>query len=178
MKRTISPEYAKLNQQLHDERFDYGAKAAPYAQTIVNICKQNSFKVVLDFGCGKGTLKPAVNALDKSIRVLEYDPAVPGKDNLPTKTPDLIVALDVMEHIEPDYLDDVLATLRDLKPQMVLLLIALEPAQKTLPDGRNAHLIIETPAWWKARLAPYFTALPGRESKEHLLFAGTPILAK
>jgi hypothetical protein len=58
--------------------------------------------------------KPTVKDLDKSILVSEYDLAIPNKDMLPTKRSGLIDALDVMEHIEPDYLDDVLRTLRDL----------------------------------------------------------------
>jgi len=31
-------------------------------------------------------------------------------------------------------------------------LIACHPAKKTLSDGRNAHLIIEKPDWWKSKL--------------------------
>jgi hypothetical protein len=37
-----------------------------------------------------------------------------------------------------------------------LLVISLIPAKKTLPDGRNAHLILEKPHWWKDKLANYF----------------------
>lgn len=31
-------------------------------------------------------------------------------------------------------------------------LIACHPAKKTLSDGRNAHLIIENPDWWKVKM--------------------------
>jgi hypothetical protein len=30
--------------------------------------------------------------------------------------------------------------------------IACYPAKKHLPDGRNAHLIVESPAWWREQL--------------------------
>ena len=32
------------------------------------------------------------------------------------------------------------------------LIIATSPAKKFLPDGRNAHLIVETPGWWKDKI--------------------------
>jgi hypothetical protein len=31
-------------------------------------------------------------------------------------------------------------------------LIACHPAKKGLSDGRNAHLIIEQPEWWKQKI--------------------------
>ena len=34
--------------------------------------------------------------------------------------------------------------------------IAHRPAKKTLPDGRNAHLIQEGPAWWLPKLESRF----------------------
>ena len=34
-------------------------------------------------------------------------------------------------------------------------LIACHPAKKKLSDGRNAHLIIEEPTWWKNKLSEY-----------------------
>ena len=76
----ISPEYAALNRQLHDERADYGVKAAKDAPQIVALARQNNLKVILDYGCGKGTLKPALAALAPDLTVLEYDPAIPGKE--------------------------------------------------------------------------------------------------
>ena len=176
MKPVISKEYLELNKQLHAERDDYGSGSNNSAAAVLKICRLNGYKVVLDFGCGKGTLKPAMAELARDIRVLEFDPSIPGKDRLPTKQPDFIVALDVMEHIEPDYLDSVLANMRDLKPKSVMLMIATKPAQKTLPDGRNAHLIVEPGTWWAVKLEPYFRAITAREDAEHYLFVGTPIL--
>ena len=31
-------------------------------------------------------------------------------------------------------------------------LVACHPAKKYLSDGRNAHLIVENPEWWKCKL--------------------------
>ncbi len=156
MPQLISPEYAALNRQLHEERDDYGAKAYKDATDVAKLATKNGLKVILDYGCGKGTLKPAIASIDPTLEVLEYDPAISGKDVLPTRQVDVIAALDVMEHIEPDYLEGVLQSMVSLSPRCVYLLIATRPALKTLADGRNAHLILESTEWWVNRLAPYF----------------------
>ncbi len=172
--RLISPEYAELNRQLHDDKPNYGAHASDSAESVLKICRLNGFKIVLDYGCGKGTLKPAMAALAPDISILEFDPAIPEKENLPVDPVDFVVALDVMEHIEPDYLDDVLSTIAALRPKAVMLMIANQPAKKTLPDGRNAHLIVEPGSWWLQRLDKYFLTITTREDGDHFLFIGQP----
>src|SRR5690349_2220578 len=97
----ISPAYAEMNRRLHEDKPEYGVGATFDAPTILALCRQNGFSSVLDFGCGKGALKQALATAAPEITVLEFDPAVPGKDTLPTQPFDLLVALDVMEHIEP-----------------------------------------------------------------------------
>ncbi len=170
----ISPAYAEMNRQLHEDKPEYGVGAAFDAPTILALCRQNGFASVLDFGCGKGALKQALATSAPDITVLEFDPAVPGKDSLPTQPFDLLVALDVMEHIEPDYLTGALATMRDLAPKGVVLKIALIPANKTLPDGRNAHLIVESKVWWQEQLAPFFKTVGVQDIPSHFIFMGTP----
>jgi len=176
MKSIISPTYADLNKQLHDDKPEYGVSASKDAGTIVKLERSAGYKVILDFGCGKGALKPAVAQIAPDLTILEFDPAVPGKDQLPQQEVHLIAALDVMEHIEPEYLNAVFETMCALKPHGVLMKIALTPAQKTLPDGRNAHLIVESPEWWDARLKPYFKTFTTQTLPLHHVFYGTPIV--
>ena len=54
---------------------------------------------LLDYGCGKGTLKPAIASINPDLTVLEYDPAIPGKDALPTNKVDVIAALAATEMV-------------------------------------------------------------------------------
>lgn len=174
MKSIISPEYAALNRQLHEEREDYGASGGKNAPYIVKMCNDNGLKVILDFGCGKGSLKRVIAKLDPSIEVLEFDPAIPGKDTLPSRDLDLVVALDVMEHIEPAYLEATLTTIRDLRPKAVYLIISLREAHKSLPDGRNAHLIVESAEKWSEHLGAYFKPVMQRAAADRFLYVGTP----
>ena len=100
--------------------------------------------------CGKGAL---ANKLP--FPIWEYDPAIPGKDAVP-RPADLVICTDVLEHVEPAMLDN---TLRDLSRCVLkagYFVIHTGAAKKTLPDGRNTHLIQEGEAWWREKLAKYF----------------------
>lgn len=109
-----------------------------------------SVSSILDYGCGAGTLGTALKAQAWPFDFREYDPAVPGKDAMP-RPADLVVCTDVLEHIERDRLDTVLGHIRALSMQGTFLVISTVPAHKSLPDGRNAHLIVESPDWWRER---------------------------
>lgn len=144
----ITEEYRAQNAQMHREKPHYG-NGARMAEAVANLARWNNARSILDYGCGKGALKRAL-PLDLAVLVHEYDPAIPGKE---TASPaEVVVCSDVLEHIEPECLDAVLADLRRLTQRMALLLIALVPANKHLPDGRNAHLIVETADWWRERI--------------------------
>jgi hypothetical protein len=144
----ISPEYLAIQKELHC-RPDYGIVGASYAEKIRELIDQRGFKSVLDYGCGKGTLKTAIGDI-----VREYDPCIPGKDAEPERA-ELLVCTDVLEHIEPEKLTNVLEHIRQLG-DWVFLAIATRPATKSLSDGRNAHLIVRDEAWWKERLSATF----------------------
>ncbi|HET9469625.1 MAG TPA: hypothetical protein VFO24_00885, partial [Usitatibacter sp.] len=70
---------------------------------------------------------------------------------------------DVLEHIEPECLDEVLDDLQRVTRKIGFFVIATREAEKTLPDGRNAHLIQEPIAWWAPRLEKRFTVSQVRE---------------
>ena len=143
----ISEEYRALNAQLHKDRPDYGRLGHKWSQHIRHIAKQFNVVTVLDYGCGKQTLSEAMPA----YFVHNYDPAIPGLDEPPPPS-DLVVCTDVLEHIEPDCLDDVLNDLREKTKVACFLVVNCIPASKTLADGRNAHLIQQDYHWWLPRL--------------------------
>ena len=136
----ITDDYRRLNRQLHAAKPTYGASGHKWVQWV------DDLDDILDYGCGKGTL---CKALGRPIA--EYDPAVPGKDTEPDPH-DYVVCTDVLEHIEPDCLGDVLADIASKMRIGGFLVIATRPAKKVLPDGRNAHLIVESWEWWRKRL--------------------------
>ena len=151
----ISPEYRDLNQQLHRSNPEYGRAAHGIAPWVVQFAQEGGVRSLFDYGCGKGTLRPAVLALAPDLIVAEYDPAMPGKDRTPDPC-DVVVCIDVLEHVEPDCLHDVLSHIQALGLGGAFFIIDTVPAQKALADGRNAHLIVEDLAWWQEILSEYF----------------------
>ena len=147
----ISEAYRQENAVLHGIDRDYGVRGYLWAEKVFELVGEHGFSSVLDYGCGKGMLAVALDGLD----VRNYDPAVPEFSAKPQPA-DLVVCTDVLEHVEPEHLDEVLAHLNRLARQRILLSISCRPAMKMLPDGRNAHLSLHPPEWWKAKLEEYF----------------------
>lgn len=147
LQQVCSKDYKALLQERYT-RPGWGASGYSWANVVKGFAEQLGAKSILDYGCGRGTLKQAMAGWD----VREYDPGIIGKDVLPEPA-DLVVATDVLEHIEPDKLGHVLTHIRGLARKGVFLNIAMGPAKEVLADGRNAHLIQQQPKWWDEQLA-------------------------
>jgi len=153
---TIGPEYAKhLQKEHHGSK--WGTTGWKYAgDLVVKAIKSRPYiQTVLDFGCGKGTMKPFLLQHFPDLQIDEYDPGIPGKDVMPEKQYDMVLTTDVLEHIEPHLLDDVIAQLTDLTRFVLFNDIACSPTFKTFGEGpyigQDLHLIVEDPDWWRAR---------------------------
>ena len=142
----ISDSYRELNALLHSEREDYGTSGRRYAQPVAQLTTIYDTLDVLDYGCGKRTLEKALG-----YAIHNYDPCIAGLDAKPEPA-DIVACTDVLEHIEPDCLEEVLQNLRHLMRKAGFLTIATRPAKKYLADGRNAHLIQESAKWWLMQL--------------------------
>ena len=155
----ISDGYRSLNQRLH-QGGQFGFRGDRWAPPVRRIAHEHGLVDVLDYGCGQGALKKALGPswwrLRRGLDVREYDPAIAGKDAAPAPA-DLVVCTDVLEHVEPVLLENVLDHVKSLTRQLLFIVVATRPAKKTLEDGRNAHLIVEPDAWWRDRLERRFT---------------------
>lgn len=142
----ITNEYIRQNAKLHEQREGYGVTSEKWVDYVKLLCEKYNTKDVLDYGCGKGKLQ---EGLDFPIQ--SYDPCIEKHSQRPRKA-DIVICTDVLEHIEPELLENVLWDIHGLTGKVVFLTISTRKAAKTLPDGRNAHLIVEKPAWWFERL--------------------------
>ncbi len=147
--KLITDWYVQEQKNLHrDPR--YGAGSGRYGYLVAGIANIEVCLSILDYGCGKGELGKALRGSD-IIDFNEYDPAIPGKDHSPHPA-DLVTCIDVIEHIEPDCLVDVLRHLRHLSNQFLFLDIALKfDKGRWLTDGRNSHQIVEEAPFWKRK---------------------------
>lgn len=109
---------------------------------------------ILDFGAGQSKFLDALNLPD-SIELLRFDPAIPEYATRPDHKVDLLVSIDVLEHIEEP---DIPQTLRDMRHlcRDALIVIDTKPAKHLLPDGRNAHVTLRPFEWWQEKLATAF----------------------
>jgi hypothetical protein len=143
----ITPEYKALQKQLHAENERYGISGANYADIVRHISDWGRLPI-LDYGCGKQTL---AKALGPAYRVTNYDPCIEGLDT-PPEPHAAVACTDVLEHIEPEFVESTLAELRRLTLTRALLVVSTRPAMKTLADGRNAHISLHPEDWWMERI--------------------------
>jgi hypothetical protein len=86
----------------------------------------------------------------------------------------MVACIDVLEHIEPDCLDDVLDHLKHLTGKIGFFTVSCIPAKKTLPDGRNAHLIQESPEWWLPKITDRFALQSFQRSPDGFVVLVSP----
>lgn len=135
----------------------YGNTAVKYIRYLrphIQILKPAS---LLDFGCGQSLLIENLN-LDFPVQMARYDPAIPEYSNLPEGKVELLVNIDVLEHIEEKDLDDVISTMR-ASCDNALIAVDTVPAAISLPDGRNAHVTLKPHAWWAEKIGKHFDTL-------------------
>lgn len=144
----ISPSYLALQVELHARPEGYGGKGHKWASGVRTLIARYGATSVLDYGCGQGALGEALRVNKPAwLRIDEYDPAVPMKKRWPVFA-DLVVCTDMLEHAERDRLHVILAHLRILTRKALFVVVATRPSNKTMADGRNAHLIQESAEWW------------------------------
>lgn len=143
-------QYAELQKELHARNVGYGTSGHKHAQHVLDLSKQLETREILDYGCGQMGLQKAL-----PFPITNYDPFIRGSDSDP-EVHDLVVCSDVLEHIEPACLEEVLKHLHWLTRKMLFVDVAQRLAKKELADGRNAHLIIKPTSWWIAQFAPFF----------------------
>lgn len=152
----ISDAYRQEQETLH-ENPNYGVASVHYAPIVTNLINKIQVTNMLDYGAGKGRLAKSIDP-DHEIMVHHYDPGVKDWSDAPDSA-QFVTCIDVLEHIEPEHLDDVLDDLRRVTEFFGFFTVHTGPAVKVLSDGRNAHLIQEPPAWWLPKIMERFELL-------------------
>jgi hypothetical protein len=131
----------------------FGATARNFALQIQFCIQELQPTKVLEYGCGKSDLIETCGS--EQITWDRYDPAIPDFRSVPTDQYDFIVNTDVMEHIPPADVDDVLADIRRCG-EKVFFNISTRLAGKTLPDGTNAHCTVQSAEAWLEAIRKHF----------------------
>jgi 2-polyprenyl-3-methyl-5-hydroxy-6-metoxy-1,4-benzoquinol methylase len=130
---------------------------------VLELAKALGTTDVLDYGCGKSTL-----ARNLPFTIKQYDPAIEKYKEAPSPA-DIVVCTDVLEHIEPEFIDNVLEHLAKLTKKKGYFTASTIEAQKVLADGRNAHLLIKPAKWWVDKFREYFEILKSTEENNEVI---------
>lgn len=164
MDTTISPEYQQILKDEHEEAV-WGTTGARNAGHLIlpQLERMQAWLpevTLLDVGCGTGTLvehlrgRLSVSGL-RQVHFYEYDPGVKGRDDpdiLMSKVYNMVTTTDVLEHVEPAYLDNLIRAMSNACTHRQCHYIACSPDGHRLPDGRDRHLTVEPPIWWCDKL--------------------------
>lgn len=154
----ITDAYRAQQSQLHQNP-NYGVASVNFAPFVATVMQALNATELLDYGAGKGRLRQALAPLMKwPVQVRHYDPAIPEWAATPEPM-NFVTCIDVLEHIEPPLLDNVLDDLQRVTAGCGFFTVHTGPAVKHLADGRNAHLIQQPPAWWLPKLLARFELL-------------------
>lgn len=152
----ISEEYRKSQEHLHATT-NYGTAAQHYGPLVSQIVDNLEITHLLDYGCGSRMSLLKTLKVKGKLTYQGYDPGA-GREDLasPPVPAQMVVCIDVLEHIEPDYLENVLNHLAELTEMVGFFSVHCGPAVKVLPDGRNAHLTQQPPEWWLPKIMERF----------------------
>lgn len=150
--------YIDFYKIIHKQSHTYGTNCDPGApiHKIHELVKDNTN--VLDYGCRKGVLVEYLN--QNNIKCTGYDPSILkySEHKQYTNNYDCLVCLDVLEHIHINEIDNILEDISLYNSDKYIFNIALRPAVQQLPNGENAHLIVESKEWWSKKLKTHLNS--------------------
>jgi hypothetical protein len=156
MHRSLVPQYVEN----HKRGLYGGLSMTPYVYRIGKLIRKTGARTILDYGCGKaqGYRHRRWHHDWGEVKLTLFDPAVAAFAQEPEGKFDGVLALDVLEHIprENGELDATIAQLVDLTGKWAFIAVCCRPAHCKLPDGRNEHVTIEPPIWWRDKLGDAF----------------------
>ena len=151
----------------HDIDVPVAIHAGKMAVLAGQLLKHKDKVSILDYGCGKGKFKDVLPPVT-GLTLYQYDPCVKEYSERPEPA-DILMCVDVLEHVEPDFLNDVLLDLANLTKTICYVCVATLPANKYYSDGQNCHLIVENSDWWSPKIRKYFDIAEIETTNSHFV---------
>lgn len=161
----LKRNYEKLYQTFHHEnpkQFSgkFNAHQIRQIATLVDWAKPER---LIDYGSGKGYQYLEKRAHEAWGGLLPhcYDVGVIQLGKRPSGKFNGLICTDVMEHIDPEDVDEVLndafSFLADHGSTFAYFHISTRPAGKTFENGENVHLCVRPSTWWDRKLDRFYT---------------------
>lgn len=149
--QTFSEKYRNLYLEMHkNANLFQGLQTLHFKNEIKKLCEIYNANSLLDYGCGKG-IQYHEHKLHEYWNIKKlglYDIGVPEYSEKPEEKFDIVISIDVLEHIEEQYVINAIKEIDQYALYAVLVNIATIPATKKLPDGQNAHATVKSKEWW------------------------------
>ena len=131
-----------------------GMSIRDYAMEIGALIKHSNIHSILDYGCGQATghQKHRFKNIWKINKLTLFDPAYEQFSARPTEPHDLVLCIDVMEHVPINLVDEVLEDINKFADKAAFFTISTRPATKKTVDGNNAHATVMPKEWWLEKL--------------------------
>lgn len=126
-----------------------GVKNAPYLLPHVRALKPSS---AIHYGTCQGKLIESLRHAGIA-RVVRYDPRVPAIARRPRGFFDLLISVDLLEHVPEEEIDLVLAEMAALAREALIVIDTRVPKPA---EGRPATGTRRSNAWWRQRLESHF----------------------
>lgn len=169
---------------IYDEIFatdpKYNGASRYKLKIVLDWVKRNNFKEILDIGSGRGHylkflsengikttgLEPSRYIFDnlKEFQIVNDD--ILGFSNY-SRSWEALICMDVLEHIEPDKIEETLKALSTLSKHALLGIAN----HSDIWHGHELHLIREGPRWWMDELSKYYEGINSLfESDRYFIF--------
>ena len=153
------------DQRNPDEAYN-GQSTLVFANLIKKIIYKNQITNMLDYGCGKGFFYDnpfeikglKVKSLRDfwNIKIDLFDPCYENYSVIDeNKIYDLVISIDVLEHIPEQDIDWVLERIISKAKKYVFINVACYSAAALLPNGKNAHININNQNWWFEKILSF-----------------------
>lgn len=157
MENLLSNEYrAKI--EAITQKMPWGGDVVGSVPRIYKYASEHNCKSILDYGSGKSDFLKTMDRdfPDHGFQINQYEPARPELAGDPVAS-DMVICVDVLEHIEPDKLDNVLDHIASKANKIFYFKICLVASFNSFEDGTNLHLIVEPKEFWLDKLSKYYT---------------------
>lgn len=165
----FSSPFAQTYERLWDNAtYRRYAPGEHYIDDALEVLKPRMGASFIDFGCGTG--RPALELRKRGYGVVGIDFAENSLDegiDIPFLVADLAKKIDlkaqfgfctdVMEHVAPEHIDDVLLTIADCVRQGVFFSIAMDHDQfGPMLVGSQLHLTVQDAKWWRRKMGQFW----------------------
>jgi hypothetical protein len=171
MDKYISKEYLNKIVDFRENKYKtWGGAVSTKVPQIYKYIVQEDCKSVLDYGSGNSDFKKTVENLypDYDFKIVEYEPSIPDL-NVDPDVCDMTICVDVLEHVEPDKIDNVLSHIKEKTNKLCFLSICVVESHGKFNDGTNLHILVKPVEWWTEKLNEKFDTINAVSTKFHLM---------